>query len=436
MLKFYCINNKLSAMFTIRIKGERSPKDIEMVRLKLVFYRNGYSRITKTVCISGFYEGWDQKKQCFTGDIAEVKTKNHLLRKTILKYLKIAERWEYQGKEWSPLELSHYYDEDRKYKDRLATVSSVLDSIIDYFMNRKRVKNGIIISSANTAKGYKILKRSLENFTRCKYRKEFYRYLFRDINEKFITEYGVYLQQQGAKKGNNGGVYAKLKYLRATFTYARKKGVYGIDTSAFDPIRDKFKSRFFIPKGITSESMRLIENTDRSFLSRCEQFHLDLFLFSYYAGGISNIDICFLTRSCVKKDELVFERIKCNKQVRVLLIDKAKDLIEKYRKEAYMDYIFPIFKRYNQSEKHKYELVSRLTVKVNKTLKKICFHQGITEKVTWSTARSCFISMLIDKGYHPLQIAEQVGNNPQTIYKYYYVNTNKEKMRMHLNELF
>ncbi|WP_029903477.1 phage integrase SAM-like domain-containing protein [Prevotella sp. 10(H)] len=425
-------------MFTIRIKGERSPKDIQMVRLKIVFYRTGYSRITKAICISGLYKDWNQKKQCFAGNTTEINSKNHLLRKIILKYLKVAERWEFQGKEWTPLELSHYYDEHRKYKDRFTTVSSMLDHIIDYFMNRKRVKNGITLSSANTAKGYKILKRSLESFTRLKYRKEFSKFLFRDINEKFITEYGVYVQQQGAKKGNNGGVYAKLKYLRATFTYARKKGIYGVDISAFDPIRDKFKSRFFIPKAITSESMRLIENTDRSFLSRCEQFHLDLFLFSYYAGGISNIDICFLTRLCVKKDELVFERIKCNKQVRVILIviDKAKDLIEKYRKEAYMNYVFPIFKRYNQSEKHKYELVCRLTMKVNKTLYKICSNEHIREKVTWSTARSCFISMLIDKGYHPLQIAEQVGNNPQTIYKYYYVNTNKEQMRIHLNELF
>jgi hypothetical protein len=101
-----------------------------------------------------------------------------------------------------------------------------------------------------------------------------------------------------------------------------------------------------------------------------------------------------------------------------------------------MNYVFPIFKKCNQSEKNRYELVSRLTVKVNKTLRKICVHQGIREKVTWGTARSCFITKLIDEGYHPLQIAEQVGNNPQTIYKYYYINTNKEKMRKHLNELF
>lgn len=86
-------------MFTIRIKGERSPKDIEMVRLKLVFYRTGYSRITKTISISGLYKDWDQKKQYFVGNTVEINSKNHLLRKTILKYLKIAERWECENKD-------------------------------------------------------------------------------------------------------------------------------------------------------------------------------------------------------------------------------------------------------------------------------------------------------------------------------------------------
>lgn len=423
-------------MFTIRIKGDRIPKDIEMTRLKLVFYRTGYSRITKTICISGLYNDWDQKRQCFVGNTAEINSKNHLLRKTILKYLKIAERWECEGKDWSPVELSHYYDDNPKYKDRLVSVSSVLDRIVDYFEHRKRVKNGITLSSVGTAKGYRLLKKSLEKFTKLKYRKEFSRYLFRDISEKFVLDFGVYIQQQGAKKGNNGGIYAKLKYLHATFTYAKKYNVYGVNLTVFEPIRDKFKSRFFIPKAVTKVSMQLLENMDRKLLKKQEQFHLDMFLFSYYAGGISNIDICYLSRPSIKKDEIVFERIKCNKWVSVILTDKAKDLIEKYRKEAYMNYVFPIFKKCDQSEKNRYELVSRLTVKVNKTLKKICLHQGITEKVTWGTARSCFITRLIDEGYHPLQIAEQVGNNPQTIYKYYYINTNKEKMRMHLNELF
>ena len=68
-------------------------------------------------------------------------------------------------------------------------------------------------------------------------------------------------------------------------------------------------------------------------------------------------------------------------------------------------------------------------------LRKICDEAGITETVVWSSARGSFISRLIDEGYHPLQIAEQTGNSPHTIYKYYYSNTNKEAMREEMNRI-
>ena len=43
---------------------------------------------------------------------------------------------------------------------------------------------------------------------------------------------------------------------------------------------------------------------------------------------------------------------------------------------------------------------------------------------------------MVDEGYHPLQVAEQVGNSPQTIYKYYYTITNKEEVREGMNKVF
>lgn len=131
---------------------------------------------------------------------------------------------------------------------------------------------------------------------------------------------------------------------------------------------------------------------------------------------------------------IILERIKCEKYVRVILVDKAKAIIEKYRKEAYMNYVFPVFKLKNTTEARMYKRASRVSASVNKTLKKICEYLKIREKVTWSSARSSFISKMIDEGYHPLQIAEQVGNSPQTIYKHYYTHSDKEKMRQQMNE--
>ena len=113
---------------------------------------------------------------------------------------------------------------------------------------------------------------------------------------------------------------------------------------------------------------------------------------------------------------------------RVVLIDKAAEIIERYRTESYMNYVFPVFKWKKMDQVHMYATVKRVGNKVNKTLQKICDYLGIREKVYWSSARSSFISKMIDEGYHPLQVAEQVGNSPQTIYKYYYTITNPERL--------
>ena len=134
---------------------------------------------------------------------------------------------------------------------------------------------------------------------------------------------------------------------------------------------------------------------------------------------MSPIDICFLERDRIKGDTIVYERIKLDRVARVLLIDKAAEIIERYRTESYMNYVFPVFKWKKMDQAHMYATVSR-----------------VGGKVYWSSARSSFISKMIDEGYHPLQVAEQVGNSPQTIYKYYYTITNPEEVREKMNRVF
>lgn len=34
-------------MFTINVKGYRNPRDLEMVKLKLIFFKTGYARVPK-----------------------------------------------------------------------------------------------------------------------------------------------------------------------------------------------------------------------------------------------------------------------------------------------------------------------------------------------------------------------------------------------------
>lgn len=421
-------------MFTVNIKGRRDPKNIELVKLDLIFYKRGYARVSKVLRITGLYREWDRKSQSFTGtDAAE---KNKLLRLEKLRYLKIAEKWEYQGKDWIPVELSHYYDDDPRIRNRYITVSETIDTMAERTAARKRYKNGLILTSEPTARKYRYLKTSLERFTQNKYHRDFSKYRFRDITEQFLLDYTLWAQVYGGKQGNNGGIWEKLRKLRAVCLYAKETGVYNVNPNAFRPLQAKLKPRLVTPKGVSPEIIRRIETFDRSGLDKKESFYLDLFLFSYYAGGMSAIDVCLLTRDRIKDDIIIYDRTKFDKQARVILTDKAIGIIDRYRDTAYMNYVFPTIKRCNPTQAKLYGRVKRINEKVNRTLKKICDLSGIGQRVTWSTARSSYISRMIDEGFHPLQVAELAGNSPQTIYRHYYTISDKEKMKEKMNRIF
>ena len=183
--------------------------------------------------ITGLYREWDSKSQSFTG--ADTSEKNKLLRHERLKYLKVAEKWEYQGKDWIPVELSHYYDDDPRIRNRYITVAEMLDALTEKTATRERYKNGLILTSEPTAKKYRYLNNSLERFVRSKYRRDFSKYRFRDITEQFLLDYTLWTQLCGGKQGNEGGIRDKLRKLRAVCLYAKENGVYNVNLNAFRP---------------------------------------------------------------------------------------------------------------------------------------------------------------------------------------------------------
>lgn len=421
-------------MFTVNIKGKRDPKNINFVKLEMVFYKRGCARVTKVIDITGLYSEWNQKSQLFVGK--ESSEKNKFLQQQKLKYLKVGERWDFQGKDWIPVELSHFDDTNSKYRNKYIPISEIIVELAEKFANQERYKNGRVLLSLSTSRKYQYLNTSLHQFTKSKYHQDFSKYRFRDLTEKFLQDFVVWVQIKAAKNGNTGDVSGKLRKLKAVCLYAKEQGVYNVNLNAFGSFKEKLKHRITTPKGVSPEVMQQIESFDRMLLTKKEQLYLDLFLFSYYAGGMSAIDVCLLTRDQIKGDQIIYERTKYDKQARVIIINKAVEIIERYKHEASMNYVFPTIKRCNPTQQKLYGRVKRINEKVNETLRKICDHCGIKSRVTWGTARSSYISKMIDEGFHPLQVAELAGNSPQTIYRHYYTISNKEKMRTKMNDVF
>lgn len=151
-------------MFTVNIKGKRDPKNINFVKLEMMFYKRGYARVTKGINITGLYSEWNQKSQLFAGK--DSSEKNKFLQQQKLKYLKIGERWDTQGKDWIPVELSHYYDTDPNYRNKYIPISDMIEELAVKFENQERYKNGRVLKSLSTSRKYQYLNTSLHQFAK------------------------------------------------------------------------------------------------------------------------------------------------------------------------------------------------------------------------------------------------------------------------------
>ena len=86
-------------MYTITIRGKQNPKDKKIVKLEMIFFKTGYARVPKELNITGLLKDW------------EATTKNKLLFDLRTKYLHVADTWEAEERNWSPVQLSHCFDE-------------------------------------------------------------------------------------------------------------------------------------------------------------------------------------------------------------------------------------------------------------------------------------------------------------------------------------
>ena len=202
--------------------------------------------------------------------------------------------------------------------------------------------------------------------------------------------------------------------------HAEKLNIYGADSKAFECLGENIKWKETISKAVSHKVINKIELMDRKLLNEIENLHLDLFLFSYYAGGMASVDVCFLTWGCIDKDGyLCYERVKFPKKARMKFNENAMAIIETYKEKCYGNYVLPIFNARHATEKQRKWRVRKVCKQVNLVLCKVQKLIKYKEKITWYAACGTFISMMIADGFLPIDVAGMSGNS-LTIYRHYY----------------
>ena len=427
-------------MYSINIKGKVTSKDKKLVKLEMIFFQTGYNRVSKVLNITGPIKDWDNASQSFISKSSDAIKKNKMLLDLKLKYQKIAEEWEEEGRKWSPAELALSLDKKKgkemKEEDRSLSVSQMIDYLIKKFSEKEKEKNGKIVKSLASVKDYKIIKKALEEFTQKKYNKPLSVFYFSDITKLFLLDFVLYTQKKGIANGNKAGLNQKLRKLRAIVNYAKGLNMHDADPEIFGCVEDKMKWHKFEPRTVSKRVIQLIENVDRSLLTPKEEFCLDLFLFSYYTGGMANVDVCHLTYNMIQGNQVIYERMKFPKIGKPLLIEKSKQIIEKYEGQGIDNYVFPVFTKKHTTETKMRNRVIQISNRVSKTLTKVCKILDIKENITWYSARGTFISRMVDAGCSPAVTAEQAGNSVAVIFKHYYKFTEGETLLTKMNSVF
>ena len=201
---------------SITFKGRKDPQDPKMVKLEMIFYKTGYTRIPRVVSITGAYKCWN----------------NELKVLTVLKLINVR---------------------------------------IEYFENHEKFKNGKLVKSVGTASMYKQFRTSLSAFTQRQYNKDLSRFYFTDITQKFLLEYIVYLERRGIENGNRAGLRQLLRIFRALVNYAKDElHMYGANPAIFEAATEKMAWGQVESKAVNPNIIRRIEFMDRSLFSEQE----------------------------------------------------------------------------------------------------------------------------------------------------------------------
>ena len=318
------------------------------------------------------------------------------------------------------IEISELLDKvNPKSNIKKIAISSNVYSLIDLKIQEINKING----SIKTIDQYKDCKRTIHNYTKKQ------NLNISEINPEWLARFEVY--QKDTCKPNS--ISVRMRALRTIFNLAINEGV--IDSSKYPFSKNNDSSKYSISslsikgshKAISIEEFKKIENLDCKLYPKLE-FSKELFIFSYYTGGMNFIDIMNLKWNNFTINRIEYTRSKTGQNFDIPILEPIKGLIKKYKSLAISDYVFPILKRNNMTKMQIHNRHQKMLGKFNNDLKEIASICAIDTNVTTYVARHSMASNLFILGYPLEDIQKLMGHDSVTTTKKYIDGINSVKI--------
>jgi integrase/recombinase XerD len=230
-----------------------------------------------------------------------------------------------------------------------------------------------------------------------------------EINLQWLEGYEEFLKQRNCIAS---GIAVRMRAIRTIFNKAVMDGTVNLGYYPFKQYKvSKLKGTKKI-RSISESELQAIKALDVSHDTYL-QLAQNLFMFSYYVGGINFVDMMLLKQSNIinNGNRIEYIRAKTKGEFNLKLTPPAKAIIDQYRANAKTTgHVFPILNIGNvtptQIANRKHKMLRRF----NKDLKTIGLLANIDFDLTSYVARHSFATHLKDKNIPTDVISEALGH--------------------------
>lgn len=251
---------------------------------------------------------------------------------------------------------------------------------------------------------------------------------FHQITVSFIRRYEIHLKSLGNAVTT---IHSDIKKIRAIYHLVILEEITPQAKNPFTIFRSQFKAPKKAKTKLTSDELHAFKTVvlpPHSYL-----WHVrNMFLFSFYAGGLRIGDILSLRWINVHQGRLRYGMEKTDIDRSVLLLPQALTILDHYRDPENRggDFIFPIMdgdKDYTSVKTLSQEKEIKTAV-VNKYLKQIAAQAGIMSKITSHTARHSAADFLRREGVSVYDISKILGHSKISTTEVYLASLDQDSM--------
>ena len=251
---------------------------------------------------------------------------------------------------------------------------------------------------------------------------------FSDITVFWLNEYERIKSRKGLAKAS---IALDMRNIRSIYNTVKKKDAYLIENYPFGLAKDGL---YTIKEGkAKNQGLELVDIEKlRAFSSNVNTLQLarDVFLFSFYFGGMNWKDLILLTPQNIEDQFFVRKKTEFTTKEEVKIpieINKIqREIVSRYRGKG--KYLFN-FLPDNATEKQIYKEQKLGISRLDKSLKKLANKLGLNPKLSYQWSRHTFATLLHqDPNVSPKAISEAMGHvNLNTTTGYFDTLYSKEK---------